>query len=63
MEGYAIINNGMYLSSKIGWGPTFTMFSQDAKLFKTPADAWNYIAEYLPDFGCGVGHLYKGETE
>lgn len=51
---YSIYYGGQFLAKKAGWGLTFTCFSQDAKRFKSPQAAQNYINEYLPDFGASV---------
>ena len=45
-----------YLSNKVGWGPTFTNFREDAKHFPSPKAAQRYIDENLPSFGCDIVH-------
>lgn len=54
---YAIYANGQFLANRIGWGPTFTMFRQDAKTFKTEHQASSYIDRYLSGFGCSVMYV------
>ena len=45
-----------YLSKKEGWGPTFTMFIDDAKRFQTEKAAEEYINANLKSFGCDIVH-------
>lgn len=45
-----------YLKKGAGWGPTFTMFTKDARTFPTEEQAKQYIGEHLEGFGCVVVH-------
>ena len=62
-EAYGIGHNGSFLSNKAGWGPTFTMFPQDAKTFATPDEAQAYIQQNLPDFGASVVSVPTGDDD
>ena len=55
---YAIMmTGGQYLSRKKVWGPTFTIFRDDAKTFKTEREARAYLLTYLSDLGAFVAYL------
>lgn len=53
---HILLQPASYLANRQGWGPTFTMFREDAKKFPSHEDAQNYIDEHLSGFGCEVVH-------
>lgn len=54
---YAIYMNGAYLANKKGWGPTFTIFRDDARTFRNEKQARGYILQNLGGLGCCVVRL------
>ncbi len=54
---FAIYFGGSYLANKKGWGPTFTVFRDDARTFRSQGAALDYIARNLEGMGCCVVHL------
>ncbi len=54
---YGIYSNGQFLANRTGWGPTFTMFRDDARRFRTEKSARDYIERNLSGFGADVVRL------
>jgi hypothetical protein len=58
MQQYVIqMGRGLYLSSRPGWGPTFSQELSDARLFDSVSAAYEYRRNNLGTMNCKIARL------